>query len=128
MPFYIRALKSNWILFDASMGFPKSWTLSNERVLYHNLMILKDSYMIHLYNFWLWTFCFRALSQASGIASSSRDPSVCDQMKGSLIKKQVRFRILILAYETDSQSFHSKHSSRDYLNRHNSIAHKKSSQ
>ena len=32
---------------------------------------------------------FRALSQASGIASNSRDPGVCDQMKGSLIKKQV---------------------------------------
>ena len=36
-------------------------------------------------------FCiFRALSQASAIASTSRDPAVCDQMKGSLIKKQVR--------------------------------------
>ena len=26
----------------------------------------------------------------SSIASSSRDPQLCDQMKGSLIKKQVR--------------------------------------
>ncbi|XP_023320891.1 protein Wnt-4 [Eurytemora carolleeae] len=32
-----------------------------------------------------------ALSQASAIASTSRDPGVCDQMKGSLIKKQVKF-------------------------------------
>ena len=35
-------------------------------------------------------FLSRALSQASAIASSSRDPAVCDQMKGSLIKKQVK--------------------------------------
>merc|ERR1719278_1315926 len=32
-----------------------------------------------------------AVSQVSAIASSSRDPQVCDQMKGSLIKKQVKF-------------------------------------
>jgi len=32
-----------------------------------------------------------AVSQVSAIASSSRDPTVCDQMKGSLIKKQVKF-------------------------------------
>jgi len=32
-----------------------------------------------------------AVSQVSAIASSSRDPNVCDQMKGSLIKKQVKF-------------------------------------
>merc|ERR1712130_730297 len=32
-----------------------------------------------------------AVSQVSAIASSSRDPEVCDQMKGSLIKKQVKF-------------------------------------
>ena len=32
----------------------------------------------------------RAVSQVSSIASSSRDPQLCDQMKGSLIKKQVR--------------------------------------
>ena len=32
---------------------------------------------------------FRAVSQVSSIASSSRDPQLCDQMKGSLIKKQV---------------------------------------
>ena len=31
----------------------------------------------------------RAVSQVSSIASSSRDPQLCDQMKGSLIKKQV---------------------------------------
>jgi len=32
-----------------------------------------------------------AVSQVSSIASSSRDPQLCDQMKGSLIKKQVKF-------------------------------------
>jgi len=32
-----------------------------------------------------------AVSQVSAVASSSRDPGVCDQMKGSLIKKQVKF-------------------------------------
>jgi len=32
-----------------------------------------------------------AVSQVSAIASSSRDPEVCDSMKGSLIKKQVKF-------------------------------------
>merc|ERR1719273_2447626 len=32
-----------------------------------------------------------AVSQVSSLASSSRDPQVCDQMKGSLIKKQVKF-------------------------------------
>ena len=36
---------------------------------------------------------FRAVSQVSAIASSSRDPEVCDQMKGSLIKKQVIFLV-----------------------------------
>ena len=38
----------------------------------------------------LMNFSLRAVSQVSSIASSSRDPQLCDQMKGSLIKKQVR--------------------------------------
>merc|ERR1740139_1062462 len=32
-----------------------------------------------------------ALSRIGAIASQARDPAVCDQMKGSLIKKQVKF-------------------------------------
>lgn len=46
-------------------------------------------------------FDCRAVSQVSAVASSSRDPELCDQMKGSLIKKQVGFRVIFLVNSAD---------------------------
>merc|ERR1712106_352056 len=61
--------------------FPPSDTMSRHIVIFCVVVSLTQVSAIK----WL------AVSQVSAIASSSRDPEVCDQMKGSLIKKQVKF-------------------------------------